>query len=121
MLFRSPVVGEKTLEDIICEAEAAENYEHRVKRVTRASYSHHYRRVVPALLEVLSFQCNNDVHRPVMDALALLEKYHHRKTTVFPATEKVPLDGVVSDHWRELVQDERTGGAINRISYECAC
>ena len=112
-----PVVGEKTLEDIIHEAEAAENYEHRVKWVTRASYSHHYRRIVPALLEVLSFRCNNDVHRPVMDALALLEKYRDRRTTVFPASAKVPLDGVVSDHWRELVQDDQ-GGAINRISYE---
>jgi TnpA family transposase len=112
-----PVVGEKTLEDIIHEAEAAENYEHRVKWVTRASYSHHYRRIVPALLEVLSFRCNNDVHRPVMDALALLERYRDRRTTVFPASAKVPLDGVVSDHWRELVQDDQ-GGAINRISYE---
>ena len=48
-------------------------------------------RIVPALLEVLSFRCNNDVHRPVMDVLALLERYRHHKTTVFPATEKVPL------------------------------
>jgi len=113
-----PAIGEKTLEDIICEAEAAENYEHRVKWVTRASYSHHYRGIVPVLLEVLSFRCNNDVHRPVMDALALLEKYRDRKTTVFPASEKVPLDGVVSDHWRELIQDDQNGGTINRISYE---
>jgi hypothetical protein len=41
-----------------------------VKLVTRSSYSHHYRRVVPVLLDVLSFQCNNERHRPVMDALA---------------------------------------------------
>jgi TnpA family transposase len=113
-----PAVGEKTLEDIISEAEAAETYEHRVKWVTRASYSHHYRRIVPALLEVLSFRCNNDIHRPVMDALALLEKYRDRKTTAFPMREKVPLEGVVSDHWRELVQDDQNDGAINRISYE---
>ncbi len=113
-----PAVGEKTLEDIIREAEAAENYEHRVKWVTRASYSHHYRRIAPALLAVLSFRCNNDVHRPVMDALALLEKYRDRKATVFPASEQVPLEGVVSDHWQELVQDDQHGGAINRISYE---
>ena len=44
-----PVVGEKTLEDLICEAEAAEKHEHQVKSVTRGSYSHHYRRIVPAL------------------------------------------------------------------------
>jgi Tn3 transposase DDE domain len=73
---------------------------------------------VPALLGVLTFQCNNDVHRPVMDALVLLEKYRDRKATVFPASEQVPLEGVVSDHWQELVQDDQHGGAINRISYE---
>jgi hypothetical protein len=67
-----PVVGEKTLEDLICEAEAAEKHEHQVKSVTRGSYSHHYRRIVPALLEALSFQSNNDLHRPVMDALPCL-------------------------------------------------
>lgn len=113
-----PAVDEKTLEDVIREAETATKYEHQVKWVTRASYSHHYRRIVPALLEVLSFQCNNDLHRPVMDALALLAKYRDRKTTVFPASEQVPLDGVVSAEWQDLVRDDKHGGATNRISYE---
>jgi hypothetical protein len=113
-----PVIGEKTLEDLIREAEAAEGHERHVKLVTRASYSHHYRRIVPALLEVLKFQCNNDLHRPVMDALALLEKYRDHKTPVFPVNEKVPLDGVVDEDWRELVRDDKHDGAINRISYE---
>jgi hypothetical protein len=68
-----PVVGEKTLEDLICEAEAADKHEHKVKFVTRGSYGHHYRRIVPALSKALSFQSHNDLHRPVMDALALLD------------------------------------------------
>ena len=106
-----PAVGEQTLDDLIHEAEAAEQHEHQVKRVTRASYSHHYRRIMPALLDVLAFRCNNDRHRPVMDALALLEKYRDRKTTVFPASEQVPLDGVVSDDWQDLVRDDKHGGA----------
>lgn len=113
-----PAVGEKTLEDLIREAEAADGHGRQVKLVTRASYSHHYRRIVPALLEVLSFHCGNDLHRPVMDALALIEKYRNDKTAVFPASEKVPLDGVVSDDWREWVLDDKHDGAINRISYE---
>jgi hypothetical protein len=98
-----PAVGEKTLDELIQEVEAAEKHERQVKLVTRASYSHHYRRIVPALLETLSFQCNNELHRPVMDALAVLYKYRDRKTPVFPAGEKVPLDGVVNDDWQELV------------------
>jgi hypothetical protein len=64
-----PVVSEETLEDVIREAETDEKHEQQVKLVTRSSYSHHYRRVVPVLLDALSFQCNNERHRPVMDAL----------------------------------------------------
>jgi TnpA family transposase len=73
---------------------------------------------VPALLEVLSFQSNNDRHRPVMDALALLEKYRDDKAAVFPENEKVPLNGVVRSDWQALVVDDKHGGSINRITYE---
>ena len=106
------------MEELILEVEMVDQHERQVKVVTRVSYSHHYRRIVPALLEVLSFHSNNDRHRPVIDALALLYKYRDRKTTVFPLNERVPMDGVVSDDWRELVEDDRQPGAINRISYE---
>lgn len=111
-------VGEDKLDDVIREAEADEGHERQVRLVTRKSYGHHYRRIVPALLEVLSFGCNNERHRPVMDALALLEKYRGRKTMVFPAKEAVPLAGVVKDDWQDLVLDDRQGGRVNRISYE---
>jgi hypothetical protein len=113
-----PVVSEETLEDVIREAEADEKQEQQVKLVTRSSYSHHYRRIVPVLLDVLSFQCNNERHRPVMDALALLEKHRGRKSPVFPFSEKVPLEGVVKDDWQELVKDDKHAGAVHRISYE---
>ncbi len=113
-----PAVGEQTLDEVIREAEADAGHERQVKLVTRASYSHHYRRIVPALLEVLVFECNNDRHRPVMEALALLQRYRDRKTALFPLNEDVPLDGVVKDDWQELMLDETQGGRVNRISYE---
>jgi TnpA family transposase len=113
-----PAVGEKTLDDLIREADADEEHGRQVRLVTRASYSHHYRRVVPALLEALAFRCNNERHRPVMQALALLERYRDRKTTRFPLQEEVPLKGVVKDDGHDLVLDEKTGGHVNRISYE---
>jgi TnpA family transposase len=113
-----PAVGEQTLDALIQEAEADATYETRVRRVARASYSHHYRRIVPTLLEVLEFRCNNEIHRPVMQALDLLRRHRDRKTTVFPRTEDVPLTGVVKDDWQDLVVDEQGGGRVNRISYE---
>ena len=111
-------VGEQTLDQVIQEVEADESYERRVQLITRSSYSHHYRRIIPALLDVLHFQCNNDRHRPMMDALALLRRYREHKTTVFPLKEVVPLDGVVKAEWQELVRDAQQGGRVNRISYE---
>jgi len=112
-----PDVGEQTLNALIQEVEAAEQHDRHVKLVTRASYSHHYRRIMPALLEVLSFQCNNDRYRPVMNALALLNKYRGRKAPTFPTGETVPLDGVVAKGWQDLVHNDEHG-EINRISYE---
>ena len=53
-----PAVSEGTLHNLIQEMESDEGHEHRVKLVARASYGHHYRRIVPALLEALSFRCN---------------------------------------------------------------
>src|SRR5664279_5227774 len=72
----------------------------------------------PAILRVFypgtdTFQCNNDLHRPVMEALALLGKYRDHKSSTFPSSETVPMDGVVADDWQALVQDDQHGGAIN--------
>lgn len=115
-----PAVSEATLDEVIREAEADEGYERRVQLVTRNSYGHHYRRIVPALLEVLSFECNNDRHRPVMDALELLNKHRERKTKTFPSEENVPFDGVVKGDWQDLIveTDERGTERVNRVSYE---
>jgi hypothetical protein len=113
-----PAVGEQTLDALIREADADEDYTRQVRLVTRASYSHHYRRVVPALFDALAFRCNNEVHRPVMQALELLAIYRNRPTTRIPLTEEVPLKGVVKEAWQDLVLDDKTGGHVNRISYE---
>ena len=42
------------------------------------------------LFEVLEFKSNNERHRPVMQALALLKKHRKRKSPTFPADENVP-------------------------------
>ena len=113
-----PATGPQTIDDLVQEAEADSAYDTRVRLVTRASYGHHYRRIAPTLLDVLHFHCNNDVHRPVMRALALLERHRDSALSAFPRDEDVPLDGVVKDAWRDLVEDEKHPGRIHRISYE---
>jgi hypothetical protein len=113
-----PAVSESVLDDLIRESEAEGSFEQNVRLVTRNSYGHHYRRIVPLLLEALEFKSNNDRHRPVMQALELLKKHRERKSPTFPADETVPLDGVVQDDWHDLVMDERENGRANRIAFE---
>ena len=96
-------VPESVLDDLIRESEAEGSFEQNVRLVTRNSYGHHYRRIVPMLLEALEFKSNNEHHRPVMQALELLKKHRERKSPTFPADEVIPLQGVVQDDWHDLV------------------
>lgn len=117
-----PVVGEGTLRDLVTEAKATEAARRaRVRTVLEGSYSHHYRAMLPKLLDALDFRCNNTAYRPVMDAVNLLHRYKDRdgRAKYYDPTERVPLDGVVRAEGREAVVDARD--RVERVPYElCA-
>jgi Tn3 transposase DDE domain len=113
-----PVVGKRTLEDIIAEAKANEKeFNTRVRTKLRGSYSHHYRRGLPKLLNAVKFRSSNEAFQPVMDALALLGRYADSEAGFYDAADTVPLEHVVPDDWRDAVVDEDTG-LVERIPYE---
>ena len=112
-----PVVGRRTLEDIIAEAKASEKeFNTRVRTKLRGSYSHHYRRGLPKLLRAVTFGCGNEVFRPVMDALALLQRYADSEEDFYATSDVMPLEHVVPGDWREAVVDPDTG-LVERIPY----
>lgn len=119
-----PVVPEQTLRDLVNEYKATgTTYQQRVQKLMRSSYSKHYRRMIPAILKHLEFCSNNEVHRPVVRALALLKKYVDVPSTQvhFAPTEDIPLDEVVPGAWRSAVvkQDaKKKTEHVNRINYE---
>jgi len=115
------VGGEQMLHDLMRESMSTDRtYRSQVHTVMRASYSHHYRRMLPVLLRALQFRSNNATHRPVLDALRLLMEYATRRTAWYDGTESVPLDGVIAASWRPfLVERDKEGNArVNRITYE---
>jgi hypothetical protein len=60
-----PVVSETTLRQLVKEAQASEQlFRHQVRKEIRGSYSHHYRRMLPRILDALEFRCANSVYRP---------------------------------------------------------
>ena len=112
-----PVVGETTLRDLVAEARANERtFNTRVRVQLRSSYSHHYRRGLPRLLKALTFRSNNTEHKPVRDALELLDRYSDSAEKFYAAADRVPLDHVVPGDWRPAVIDE--DGRVERIPYE---
>ncbi|MGW2634047.1 hypothetical protein ACWC2K_32675 [Streptomyces chattanoogensis] len=114
-----PVVGEKTLRELVAEAKANEKvFKAKVRTTLRSSYSSYYRQMLPPLLNTLGFTCNNTAYRPVMDAMKLLKKYADvdGKTRFYDAGDEVPMDGVVRKDWREAVVDDK--GRVERIPYE---
>lgn len=95
--------GEQTLRDVVAEYHATQTARQaRVRTVLEGSYSHHYRTMLPKLLDALEFRCNNSTYRPVMNAVELLGRYKDRdgRAKYYDPIETVPLDGVVPLAWR---------------------
>ena len=116
-----PVVSLKTLKDLVAEYKGTGlAYKRRVHNVMRASFANHYRRMIPQLLEVLEFRSNNDLHRPVIEALELLRKYAHSKARYYDSSEEIPIDGVLKAGAKEILMETDSDGneRINRINYE---
>ncbi|WP_445207588.1 Tn3 family transposase [Bacillus cereus] len=113
-----PIVSEDTLKDIVKETKhAGPAYRQKVYTVMRSSYGNHYRRMIPDLLDVLEFQSNNDVHRPVIDAIYLLKQYRRTSQYTYDEADYIPIEGVIKPNWVEMVMDKETN-RVNRINYE---
>jgi hypothetical protein len=117
-----PVVSEETLRDVVREHKVGRSYQQQVHVRMRASYGKHYRRMVHRILQVLEFRSNNAVHRPLIEALALIRKYAETESNVqyYPPGEVVPIEGVIRSMWRPIVIGEDKYGQprLNRINYE---
>jgi len=116
-----PIISEKTLKALVKEFKTTgTHYQVKVYTVMRASYSNHYRSMVPELLNILQFKSNNDVHKPVIKALELIKKYNPITTRYFSNDMEMPIDGVIKPGMKETVIEKDDNGKerINRINYE---
>jgi TnpA family transposase len=115
-----PVVSKKTLEELVAEFKTMGfDFEREVQESMRSSYGHHYRSMLMPVLDALIFQSNNTVHRPVIEALAVLKANRDSRQQYYNAAD-VPLEGIVSTKLRDVVveQDKNGKDRVNRINYE---
>lgn len=115
-----PIVGESVLIALVKEYHSkGPVYRRHVHNLLRSSYSHHYRVMVPLILDALVFRSNNASHQPVIEALNWL-KANQRNRKQFIVADVVPIDGVVKPQMQELLLEDDPQGdqRINRINYE---
>jgi TnpA family transposase len=115
-----PVIGEARLQALVEEAKNSGEYQQSVQLRITGSYTYHYRRILPPLLEVLRFRSNNEQHQPLIDALKIVEKYMERGKSHYPKRVIVPLEDVIPKQWHDWIyeEDKRGGPHIRRSRYE---
>jgi TnpA family transposase len=115
-----PIAGEQTLRDLVREWQSGPMYKKSLRTTIRGSYTRHYRRMVPALLDALEFRSNNALHRPVIEALGVVKRHAASRLRHLPDNETVPIEGVVRPLWQDAVIDTDAKGRkrVNRLTYE---
>ncbi|MER5587343.1 Tn3 family transposase [Streptomyces asoensis] len=116
--------GEQTRRELVHEYRTkGPVYRRTVHTTLKASYTNHYRKGLIELLGVLEFRSTNSAHRPVIDALGLVQRYAKAgNTTYYPLGESAPEHRGTRGQWAELVHraDKRGWRRIVRMVYEVA-
>lgn len=112
--------GEQTLRDVVAEFKASSpQLRKNVQVKLRGSYSNHYRRGLLKLVQTLRFRSNNTMHAPIIDGIELVRRYADSSAQTYRRGEQVPLRGVVSGGWLELLyRGEAATSRIQRSVYE---
>jgi Domain of unknown function (DUF4158) len=114
-----PRVGEATFRELVAEARASgPQYRLWYQYVMRQQYVRHYRRMLPQVLEHLTFRSENRF-QPVIEALAAIKRYLGTKYQYI--LEEVPLDGVVLPKWRDTVLEPKDGAVRIYRRYYALC
>ncbi|MEL7144110.1 MAG: Tn3 family transposase [Cyanobacteria bacterium J06573_11] len=117
-----PVANEAQLETVVnCLGEGGVSFKERLQTKMRSSYTHYYRRLLPLILNALSFRSDSLNLQPLLAAIKLITDYTERPRKLpYPENVEVPIDGVLSAEWQDVVMVTGKKGEpeIDRASYE---
>ena len=111
-----PIIGEEKLKVLANGPGDERIWAVEVFKLMRGSLRSHYRRLSKSLFTTLTFRSNNDLHRPLLDAISWIKLNADATMRIIPPTAGLPIDGVVAPKWKPAVVEP--DGSVNRISYE---
>lgn len=116
-----PVASERLLLDLLQEAKSkGPAFRKEVRAVMKRAFQSHHRRMLPELLTTLEFRSSNELHHPILNAIAVIKSRLDQKGPFWLMTNEVPIDGVVSPSWKAAVigKDAKGCEQIDRTAYE---
>lgn len=96
------------------------SYKSRVYTVMKGSYSRHYRRMIPKLLDILEFKTNNQANIPILQGIEHIKEYFNLNIKFFRVNKILPVEGVLPSKWKKAVLEKDSHGndVISKINYE---
>ena len=96
------------------------SYRTRIYTVMKGSYSRHYRRMIPELLNLLTFKTNNIANQTILEGLEVVKEYFNTNLKHFIINETLPIEGILHARWKQSVleKDEYGNEIIGKINYE---
>ncbi len=116
-----PNFNEEMLNNLVNEIGMNNNsFQKEVYSFMKNSYSMHYRRMLPELLELLEFKSNNSMHKPVLDAIKVIKNEIKQSVKELIINEKLPIEGVIKPKLKNvLIKKDCLGNEIiEKANYE---
>jgi len=115
-----PLIGQKRLKQLVEEAQRTGPYRRSVQTRISGSWTHHYRPLLPLMLNVLHFRSNNTRHQPLIKALEVIAAHLEESDAFFPKEQDVPLDDVIQKQWQGWIYQKDSKGRrrVRRVRYE---
>src|SRR5699024_7286564 len=106
-----PVVKEQTFKDLVKEFKhTGSAYQEKIHTVIRSSYSSHFRSMLPVILDILEFLSNDDIHRPVIYAVSIIQVYAGTGQHYLALTYDTIIKSVIRPKWCEMMIEQDDHG-----------
>lgn len=116
-----PFYSKEILADLVKELKIKNSsLQKKVYTLMKNSYSKHYRRMLPELLDILVFKSNNDIHKPVINAIDLIKRIVESPVKFIAIDENTPVSGIIKNKWKNAVVQKDDSGreVIEKVNYE---
>ena len=113
-----PIISIAELE-AIKNAHLNQSYQSLLHDKARLSYVHHYRKMLSPILNLITFNSNNESYQPIIEALQIIKQNLDSGAVYLPSDIEIPITGAISSSQQELVlEDTNDSDRIKRIDYE---